>query len=276
MRSLTVFLYGEPYVANLDVAEILMFVSKWLPMAKVEIRPSFVAHCLEGVEQEQSDKKVIELSHGFARSKVRNLDQRLKEVESIYGEVEFERRRLTNPQRGIFGLLYDGFMLMNLFRRLISHKETRMDCLHIVFTNQLIGTYDEGSRRYHARVAVFGYPCIISTTGLIEAPARPPEFYVLKQKYEALKMSEAIDLELKEMFKGQYIDHGDKRLTEVLKGYVMQAVLYHLTGQPFCENRSCRLFNAHWQSEVLAAQIGNRDFCPKHEEMLKSLAGEMQ
>jgi hypothetical protein len=272
MKKLMVFLYDEPCVRNLNLTEIRQYLLKWLPGVGVEIRPSFVAHCLGSLPETQREDALKVLARRFAAVKVRQLDTPWQEIEPIYGEIEFERRRLSNPEHPVFGLLYDGFRLMHIFRSLLTRRETSLDYLHIIFTSQLIGTYDRGSRRYHVRVVVFGYPCIISTTGLVEAPARPREYYILKQKYEALKMSEAVDIELKEMFQGQYIDHDDARLTEVLKGYVMQTVFYHLTGEPFCEEKTCRLFNAHWQSEVLTAQLGERDFCPRHEEMLKSFA----
>jgi len=51
-------------------------------------------------------------------------------------------------------------------------------------------------------------------------------------------------LELKERFKGSFIDYEDERLTEVIKGYVIQTVFYCLIGNPFCEDKGCRLYNA--------------------------------
>jgi hypothetical protein len=53
----------------------------------------------------------------------------------------------------------------------------------------------------------------------------------------------------------------------------MQAVFYALTGDPFCDDPCCRLFNAHWQREMLAAQLSRPDFCRRHEKMI---AGEIE
>jgi hypothetical protein len=51
----------------------------------------------------------------------------------------------------------------------------------------------------------------------------------------------------------------------VLKGYVLQAVFYQATGEAFCDDPDCRLFNAHWQEEVLRAQRDvPYDLCPRH------------
>ncbi|MDP2718451.1 MAG: hypothetical protein Q8P44_01255 [Dehalococcoidia bacterium] len=211
----------------------------------------------------------------FASLKVRNLNQPAHPLVPLYGEIEFEKRRLSQPNKSTFGLLYDGFSLMNNLHLLIPDSENNKQHIHVVFTNQLIGTYDENDRRYHARVAVFGYPNILSSTGLVEAPAKPREYYLLKQRYESIKMADAVDIELKEQFRDNFIDFDDKRLTDVVKGYVAQAVFYHLTGEPFCSDSNCRLFNAHWQSEVLAAQLNGRDFCAKHEDIIRNLSGEM-
>jgi hypothetical protein len=61
-------------------------------------------------------------------------------------------------------------------------------------------------------------------------------------------------------------------MTEVLKGYVLQALFFHLSGNPFCEDPDCRFFNSHWQEEVLRTQIDGRyEFCPVHEDILNRL-----
>jgi hypothetical protein len=113
---------------------------------------------------------------------------------------------------------------------------------------------------------LYPVPAIISTTGLVEAPAKPREFYLAKQQYEKLGK----DLtELKHQFQGSFIDYGDRRLTEVAKGYAMQAVFYFLAGDPFCEDKGCRLYNAHWQEELIFAQLeSGYEFCPRHTEVL--------
>lgn len=59
------------------------------------------------------------------------------------------------------------------------------------------------------------------------------------------------------------------RLTEVAKGYALQAVFYQALGEAFCKDPYCRLFNAHRQEEMLRAQLdGAFDLCPRHEGLL--------
>ena len=96
----------------------------------------------------------------------------------------------------------------------------------------------------------------------MEAPAKPREFY--------LKKNLGIDLiTLKKEFAGRFIDYNDPRTTEIIKGYVMQALFYQLAGNPFCEDSNCRLYNGHWQEEVIHAQMGeDYEFCERHEELL--------
>ncbi|GAG94478.1 unnamed protein product, partial [marine sediment metagenome] len=161
-----------------------------------------------------------------------------------------------------FGILYDGFELLALLSRLIPEAELSLDHCHIIFTNQLLGTWSEDDHRYHARVSVYGFPSLISTTGVVEAPAKPRDFYLKQQLGISLPT-------LKEEFKGKFINYNDLRLTEVMKGYVMQALFFHLTGSPFCKNKNCRLYNAHWQEDLIQAQLTSKnDFCGEHEKIL--------
>lgn len=176
-------------------------------------------------------------------------------------EIEYESRLISTQKPS--GLLYDGFSLQEIFRKLIPLQEHNLTHAHIVFTSRLFGTYEDN--RYHARVAVFGSPSLISTTGIVEAPAKPGEFYWKKQ----LGQDPAI---LKEVFRGRFIDSDDSRMTEVMKGYIMQAFFYHSSGNPFCDDPECRLYNAHWQEEVIKAQLEAKyEFCPLHEQALKTV-----
>src|SRR5215469_15560262 len=75
-------------------------------------------------------------------------------------------------------ILYDGFMMQRLFETMINENESNIDHLHIVFEDRLICTFSEEDWRYHARTIVGGSPSIISTTGIVEAPAKPKEWYI--------------------------------------------------------------------------------------------------
>jgi hypothetical protein len=184
---------------------------------------------------------------------------------SSQAEIDHEKRRIRDPNWRIFGILYEGVWYQKIVSEIIYQGKFDFNRCTILFTNQLFGTWDRGDLRYHARVSLYAFPNLISTTGLVEAPAKPIGFYLKRQTGVSLEL-------LKEEYKGLFLDHGDVRTTEILKGYAMQALFFHLSGEPFCEDPDCRLFNSHWQEEVLHAQLDGRyEFCPKHEEVLKRL-----
>jgi predicted Zn-dependent protease len=216
------------------------------------------------------ESEVEGLARNLAETKVRSLMNPHIKFEPLPGEIEFERKLLLDPTRRIAGVLYDGYKLQDLFLELLPKNELSMDYVHIVFTNRLFGTFDESDGRYHAHVSLYGLPSLVSTVGIVEAPAKPKEFYSLRQQYLALGDQVAVE-KLKERFRGRFIDYDDPRLTEVLKGYVMQAMFYHLFGNPFCSDKRCRLWNARWQEEVIGAQLSEPEFCERHSKVLERM-----
>ena len=58
---------------------------------------------------------------------------------------------------------------------------------------------------------------------------------------------------------------------KIIEGYMLQAVFYYLTGDPFCENLDCRLNNAHWQKDLLYSQLKFGKLCEKHQLTLEKL-----
>lgn len=259
----TIFVYEDLSTKNLDLIEIKRYLKRTLGEVKVELREDFISHYRK--------KDIEEIAKKLATIKVRDLRNPNIDFKPLNGEVQFEKKLLTYPENRLTGVLYDGFKLSRVFRNLISKSECDLRFLHIAFTNRLFGTLDEWDRRYHARVIILGYPSLISTTGIVEAPAKPREFYHLKQEY-TMRGSTNIPIDIiKEKLKGRFIEYDDERLTEVMKGYVMQAIFYHVTFEAFCEDKNCRLYNAHWQEEVINAQLGNREFCERHEKFIRKL-----
>ena len=47
--------------------------------------------------------------------------------------------------------------------------------------------------------------------------------------------------------------------------------MYHVTKEAFCEDPECRLFNAHWQAELLRAQVESGRLCPRHQALTGSV-----
>lgn len=248
-----IFLYSMRESEFLD--EIKEYLDVKVSKAKVETREDFFDYFL----RDETD----EIAKELARIRVTDLNGPFKYNETLYGEIEHEKRVLSGSGSP-FGVLYDGMKLHGVFQSLIPAKERNLDCIHIVFTDRLFGTFDEDDLRYHARVIVCGFPSIISTTGVVEAPAKPREFYVEKQ---LLGRDEIALEELKRKFEGRFIDYGDARMAEILKGYVMQAVFYHVFKEAFCDDKDCRLYDAHWQEEMIHAQFEGSEFCKRHSEL---------
>ena len=163
--------------------------------------------------------------------------------------------------------LYDGIELNKIVKEIIPIIENTLNTLNIIFTNKLTCTFDENDFRYHARTWVGSNPIIISTTGIIEAPAKPKQFYMDLMT----NFSEETVEQIKKKYKGEFLEYGDIKLPEVIEGYILQAVFYYETGDAFCDNNQCRLFNAHWQKDLFISQIENKKMCKKHEKILAKM-----
>ena len=259
-----VLLYDEGTSQALNIEEIAEYLRKKIAKVQVEVRGDPFAFY-------PSQDKVLDYAKNFASIKIQDSTKRmLSGQEPLYGEIEYEKRRILGKTRA-FGILYDGLELQRILWQLIPREERSLEFIHIFFNNRLFATWNEYDRRYHARVSLYGIPSIISTTGVVEAPAKPREYYILKQQYEMLGKD---ILELKDAFQGRFIDYEDERLTEVVKGYAMQAVFYALIGDPFCEDKGCRLYNAHWQEELIFAQlVSEYEFCPRHTGLIEDENG---
>ena len=262
-----IYLYQGARTKSLDIEEIAGYLERWSRQVKIELREDFFSHYFSHLSPEKKEVGAADLARKLAGIKVRQVNRNKSFAEPLGPEVEYERRKILYEEVKSFGILYDGFELLALFSGLVPEAELSQDHCHIIFTNQLFGTWSEDDYRYHARVSIYGFPSLISTTGIVEAPAKPRDFYLKQQLGVSL-------LTLKEEFKGRFIDYDDSRLTEVMKGYVMQALFFHLTGNPFCKNKNCRLYNAHWQEDLIQAQLASKnDFCVQHEKILTRLAG---
>lgn len=166
------------------------------------------------------------------------------------------------------GIVFDFLKTKQNFEELGYPQEK--NTLFIILTDKLFATYEQDNR-LHIRAAIFSLPCIISIPGIVEGPAKPREYYILKKRYTALGIWELKEQDVKKKFKGKFIDYKDKRLTEVIKGYVAQAIFFFMTGNPFCTKKTCRLYNAHWQKDLISSQIKSGEFCAGHMRVLERI-----
>jgi hypothetical protein len=272
IRPRVIIIYSPEKIGVLNLGEIADYLAYLSGQAKIEERENFFSFILSRIDPGQRDEFIAGLAKDLAGTRVKNILQSDFFPPPLYGEIRFEEERIQEPGSKTPGILYDGFRLQELFWNLLPREEANLRYMHIIFTEQLIGSWDEGDLRYHARTSIYGFPNILSLTGLVEAPAKPREYYLLKQQIPQAALDDIALLSLKEQFKGRFLDYQDARTTEVMKGYVAQAFFNHTSGFPFCSDKSCRLFNAHWQEELIQAQINSYyEFCPSHQELLKEI-----
>ncbi len=262
MPSLSaVHIYDGSRTEIIDYSNIVEYIKTLLPFVTIDIR-----------EEEAILGDVNESARLFAEFRLRDIYRGRVERAFLRAEVEYELRRLKDRENKTYGILYDGVLIAGFLSRNISESENNMSQLHVYVTNQLMGTFDDGDRRFHARYAVFSYPCIISTTGIVLAPARPREYYIAKQQLKNLASDEISDTIIKEQLKGRFIDYDDERINDVMKGILLQCIFYHIKGNPFCERRDCRLYNAHWQEELILSQTQQGSgLCPEHYGIIRDI-----
>ncbi len=243
-----VFLYSSR-ATGIDIEEILSYIEDTFGL-KVEYRGDFLYFF-----------KSPDIARKIAQLRVVNPEKPFSRNEPLPMEIRVEEKALEQ-EKAPPGVIYEGFEFMKMLRSLIPPEEVKHNLLHIYITDRLLATFTD---RYHLRAVILGYPCVISTSGIVEAPAKPKEFYIERRLFSGSV--------IKERYAGMFIDYGDPRLTEVVKGYVAMAVFYQFMQEVFCSNNKCRLYNAHWQQELIEAQLSEPEFCERHREMLKKFRG---
>ncbi|MEM7534987.1 MAG: DUF6775 family putative metallopeptidase [Chloroflexota bacterium] len=166
-------------------------------------------------------------------------------------DIESEFSSLMR-QEIVPGKFYDGLWMQRILYRLLSDRlgeELADGSIHLIFTGRLFGTFED--RRYHARVVLMGTPSLISTSGLVEAPAKPKEYYYVRGRMIQSGMDTS---ELDSMYKGRFVEYDDPKISSILVSYALQVISYEKTGEAFCDDPECCLSNSHWQEEVLNIQ----------------------
>ncbi len=258
MKLSKVFLYDEPSVPEIKIDELGEFIKEKF-CVEVEIREKFFEFFKDSTRK---------MAHDLAASRIFNPLTPFEKHIPTPEEVTFEENSFTNFTNTSNIVMYDGFEVKRIIADTVPHSEAQSDMFHLICTDKLTCTYDYDDYRYHGRAVICSNPAIISITGMIEAPAKPREYYL--KMFENISQGLNLDV-LKNQFKGRYLEYHDMKLSEVIKGYVMQALFYYLTGQPFCESKNCRLHNAHWQEDLLHSQIESNKLCEQHQKILDEI-----
>ena len=246
-------MYDEPAVSEIQLERLVDFLKQTFP-AQVEKRENILNYSKNDTAQKIASCRIFNLIKPFERH-IPNID-----------EIRFEQENIIDTTKTENIIMYDGFELQKILTELIPDRDS--DSFHIFFTNKLTCTYDYSDYRYHGRALIGANPSIISTTGIIEAPAKPREYYLeLMANY-----TQGINIDIiKQKYKGTYLEYKDSRLSKIIEGYLLQAIFYYETAEPFCDKPECRLFNAHWQKDLIYSQIEKRQLCDSHKRILKRL-----
>ena len=263
MNFKKIILYKEPAISEINIEKLTGFLEYNFPV-KVEIKDNiFKEFSLEDIKK-ISSIRITDIKSSFSKHKSSDIEIEFEAKLCKNSSVMDSTTRVENAQEISQVFMYDGFELQKILRYLKDDKET----LHIILTNRLTCTFDENDSRYHARAVICANPAIISTTGIIEAPAKPKEYYfeVMALKSQGLNIKSA-----KEKYKDDFLEYNDKRLTKIVEGYILQVIFYNITGESFCEDIECRLNNAHWQKDLLFSQLKINKLCKRHNEILTGL-----
>lgn len=196
----------------------------------------FFKHYFEiGIEQIICKSSLENLTEKILSCKVVNPFVRQQPDWFFEQEKVFEENFLKMPKNNFH--LYDGFLLQEVYKNFLNYKKN--EC-HIVFTKRIMCSYDEVDCRYHNRVVIFGYPCIISIAGLTKSLSLPKEYYVLRNAQ--VLTSEEIKRHIVELV--------EQNLVKFLIKYIFQCLFYIYFGVFSCEFKNCFICDNHWFLEV--------------------------
>jgi len=247
-----IILYDEPSIPQIQIERLKDFLEELFP-AKIELRENILKFSMKDTSRKIAECKIYNLKKDFERHN------------PTEEEILFENLNIQNTSVTENIIMYDGFELQKIFTELIPDQEKNVKFFHVCFTNKLTCTFDYNDHRHHGRALIGSNPSIISTTGIIEAPAKPREYYIDLMT----NFPRGVNLEsVKQKYKGTYLEYKDSRLSRIIEGYLLQAIFYYETGEPFCNNLECRLFNAHWQKDLLHSQIKIGKLCQNHQNQL--------
>jgi len=259
-----IFLYDEPAVQEIQISNLKNFLLETFPV-DVELKECIFNNLDEKIMEKISECRIFDPKIPFKRHRPNK--QEIDFEKSVCENTKLMEKTIMveDAERIEDVVMYDGFEVQNIIYDIITKNNSDSNNLHIVFTNKLICTYDTADSRYHGRTIICSNPAIISTTGMIEAPARPREYYfeAIKCKTQGLNMKD-----LKKNYSGKFLNYHDKRLSKIAEGYLLQAIFYYMTGNAFCDSLDCRLNNAHWQKDLLYSQLEIGKLCNKHQALL--------
>lgn len=251
MRVREAFLYGEPAEPGLDAGALARFLGAALG-APARARGSLFARPPAWAAAELAAARVFAPQRP-PRRRAPHPDDAALEAAGAPGGLVY----------------YDGFELAGIAARLVPEADLGQGRLHVALTRRLACTYDEGDGRYHGRALIGANPAVVSTSGIREAPAKPRAYYI-----EMISgMAKGMDMAAMDArYAGSFVGPGDALMQAAACSYLLQAAAHYMTGEAFCPDRGCRLYNAHWQADMMGAARSGR-LCGRHAALFPGLRG---
>ena len=260
--------HNESSWSELDIDKILSYLKKLFPFNVIEKEKESLL-CLNSTNKEktfsfydqaiiQDLKKPLDIYDLNYYNSFNNIENKV--IIESYQKHEF-----------VDLLLYDGFLIQKFLQKLLENVEKKQQQeltfskINIMITDKLLCTFDKTDWRYHARSLICGNPSLISTSGIVEGIAKPRDYYY---KLYFFKDLDIVD-ELKKEYNGQFINYNDPRINDVIEGLVLQSIFYFInSGDPFCGDRNCRFFNAHFQDDIIRVNIKEKKICQRHKILI--------
>lgn len=250
MKISKIILYDEPTVPEIQLDRLVKFLKETFQI-KIETRNNLFNNLDDKTYEKIASIRISDIKKPFQKHNASHEDILVEK------ECKDMSQKEDSP-------IYDGIELQKIISDIIPRNQNTTTTLNVVFTNKITCTFDESDFKYHARALISSNPTIISTTGMIEAPAKPKQYYLdLMTNFS----EEGID-EIRKKYKGQFLEYHDSRLSEITEGYLLQTIIYFETGEAFCKDVDCRMFNSHWQKDLLHSQVDTKKLCKKHQEIL--------
>ena len=260
--------HNESSWPELDIDKILTYLKKIFPYNIIEKEKESLL-CINSINNEQTFsfynqaivqdlKKPLDIYDLNYYNSFNNIEKKI---------IEFDKKHELADL-----LLYDGFLLQKFLQKLMENDEKQQQQeltfskINIMITDKLLCTFDETDWRYHARSLICGNPTLISTSGIVEGIAKPRDYY-----YKLYFFKEDLDIvdELKKEYDGQFINYNDPRINDVIEALVLQSIFYFInSGDPFCRDRNCRFFNAHFQDDIIRVNIKEKKICQRHKILI--------
>jgi hypothetical protein len=260
----SVTLYRQERSALPDLETVCAFLKNFAPWLEITVRDSPLLSITDEAKQRL-------LAERFARARIIDTEKFVANEKPFPADIQYEMRLLQRSSSFWSSALYSGLYVMEIYRSIFPcERWSDFSRINMVFTDRVVATSGKDGRA-HIRYAVFGVPVIISVAGMVSGPAKPREYYLTRNALSAASSPALAATYARKMMGRDFLLADDSRLSAVACNITAQALFFYLTGDPFCERKSCILFNAHTQADLLRRRKG---LCRKCQSFLAGVVKE--